>query len=448
MAGRAELQAIAETALRAAQADQTEVLVVAQDLSLTRFAENSIHQNVTEKNAMVRVRSVLGSRVGVASTTDVSKDSLQDLVRRAETIAALQQEKPTAVVLPEPAETVAVDAYSEATAACTPETRARGVEAILKLSKSNDLLASGAYSTRVEETLVSNSKGVSAYHRGTMGSLMTVIMSPDSSGYAADAAQDVSNIDAAEVGRIAVDKALQSRTPMALEPGAYTVILEEEAVADMIFYLSFLGLGALSVQEGRSFMAGRIGEKVAGENITLWDDGFDRRGIAHPFDYEGVPKQKVMLIENGIALGPVYDTETAAREPGKRSTGHGLPAPNTMGPIPINLFLNTGSASIEEMIASTERGIYVTRFHYVNPVHPVKTIITGMTRDGTFLVENGKISRPLKNLRFTQSILETLSNTEQLSRELKMVTMQYGSFSCCVPAIKAHGFTFTGATEF
>jgi PmbA protein len=448
MAGRAELQRVAETALKSAKADQTEVLVVAQDLSLSRFAENTIHQNVSERNALVRVRSVLGTRVGVASTTDLSDASLENLVRRAETVASLQQENPEFVSLPGPAVLDEIDSFSESTAACTPEERACGVETILSLSKNNDLVASGAFSTRVEETLVANSLGVSAYHRGTMGSLMTVIMSPDSSGYAADAAQDVRQLDAERIGRVAVEKALQSRGPIAIEPGPYTVILEEEAVADMVFYLSFLGMGALSVQEGRSFMSGHLGEKVAGENVTIWDDGFDRRGIAHPFDYEGVPKQKVMLIENGVARGPVYDTATAAREPGIASTGHGLPAPNTMGPIPINLFLKPGTSSLQEMIESTERGIYVTRFHYVNPVHPVKTIITGMTRDGTFLIENGKIAKPLKNLRFTQSILGTLTQTESLGRNLKMVTMQYGGFACCVPAIKAHGFTFTGATEF
>jgi predicted Zn-dependent protease len=216
----------------------------------------------------------------------------------------------------------------------------------------------------------------------------------------------------------------------------------------MMFYLGYLGLGAQSMQENRSFMSGRIGQKITGNNITIWDDGFDPRGVMFPFDYEGVPKQKVMLIEEGIARGVVYDTASAQREVGQVSTGHGLPAPNTMGPIPTSLFMKPGVATHEEMIASTKKGIWVTRFHYVNPVHPVKAILTGMTRDGTFLIEDGKITRPLKNLRFTQSILEAFSHAEMLGRDLKMIKMGFGSFATCAPAAKINGFTFTGATEF
>jgi len=281
-----------------------------------------------------------------------------------------------------------------------------------------------------------------------MATVMTVIMSDDSSGYASAAGQDVSALDPSDIGRIAVDKALRSKNPTPIEPGSYTVILEEEAVATMMFYLGYLGFGALAVQEGRSFMSGHIGEKVTGDNISIWDDGFDPRGVVRPFDFEGVPKQKVTLIENGIAVNAVYDSATAAREPGKQSTGHGLPAPNTMGPIPINLFMKPGTATKEELIASTERGIWITRFHYVNPVHPVKAILTGMTRDGTFLIENGKVVRPLKNLRFTQSILEAFANAELLSRDLKMVKLGFGNFVSCAPAAKINGFAFTGTTEF
>lgn len=448
MIGKAKLKAIADTVLSAAQADQTEVLIAGQDLALTRFAANTIHQNVSETNVGVRVRSVVGKKIGVASSNDVSEASLKRLVRKAETIASFQQENPEFISLPEPLPIQEVDAYSKSTANCSAETRAKGVGSILKPSRGKGLVASGAFSTGTEETMIANSLGVSAYHCCTMATVMTVIMSDDSSGYAADAAQNVTDLDPAEIGRIAMDKAIRSKNPISIEPGAYTVILEEDAVATMIFFLGYLGFNALAVQEGRSFMSGHIGEKVAGDNITIWDDGFDPRGVVLPFDFEGVPKQKVMLIEGGFARNAVYDSATAAREPGKSSTGHGLPAPNTMGPIPINLLMKPGTATKEEMIASTERGIWVTRFHYVNPVHPVKTILTGMTRDGTFLIENGKVTQPLKNLRFTQSILEAFANVELLSKDLKMVKMGFGNFASCAPAVKINGFTFTGTTEF
>jgi len=167
-----------------------------------------------------------------------------------------------------------------------------------------------------------------------------------------------------------------------------------------------------------------------------------------PFDYEGVPKQKVMLIEKGVATGVVYDSFTAGREKGKTSTGHSLPAPNSWGPYPMNLFMAPGEATKEEMLAATEKGIWVTRFHYTNPVHPIKTVLTGMTRDGTFLIENGRITRPLKNLRFTQSILEALSSADMLGRDLKLIKADWENFATCVPAARIRNFRFTGTTEF
>jgi PmbA protein len=448
MIGKARLKAIADAVLSEARADQTEVLIAAQDLALTRFAANAIHQNVSETNISVRVRSVVGKKTGVASGNDVSPAALKKLVRHAETIASLQKENPEFASLPEPLPVREVDAYSETTATCSAEARARGVQSIVDLSRRNELVASGAFSTGTDETLIANSLGVAVYHGGTMATAMTVVMSEDSSGYAADAAQDVTRLDLPEIGRIAVDKALRSKHPTAIEPGAYTVILEEDAVATMMFYLGYLGMGALALQEGRSFLCGRLGEQVTGENVTIWDDAFDPRGFVVPFDYEGVPKQKVVLIEKGIARQVVYDTQTAAREPGKTSTGHSLPAPNATGPIPINLLMEPGTSTKDEMIASTKRGIWVTRFHYVNPVHPVKTVLTGMTRDGTFLIEEGRIARPLKNLRFTQSILGAFAQAESLGRELKTIKLGFGNFASCAPAAKINGFTFTGTTEF
>lgn len=448
MLGQDKLQEIANRVLAFSSADQTEVLISANDEHLTRFAVNAIHQNVAETNVTVRVRSVFGQKMGVASGNDLSDDALRQVVASAETVARFQQANPGFVSLPEPRPVYPVDAYVQATASCTPEERARGVAVICDLSKENGLEAAGAYSTTVEELLVANSLGISVYHAGTVANLVTVVMSPDSSGYAAAASMDVATIDPEAAGREAVDKALRSRNPAGIEPGAWTVILEEEAVADMLFFLGYLGFGALAVQEGRSFMNDRFGQRITGSNITIWDDGRDPRGLALPFDFEGVPKQRVSLIEDGVAKNVVYDSFTAAREEGAVSTGHSLPAPNTFGPIPVNLFMSPGEATKEEMLASTERGIWVTRFHYTNPIHPVKTVLTGMTRDGTFLIENGQISRPLKNLRFTQSILEAFDRAEMLGSQLKLISSGWGSFATCAPAAKIHGFQFTGTTEF
>ncbi len=447
MLGESRLAEIAQRVLREAKADQTEVMVAGTDSHLTRFAVNTIHQNVSETDVTVRVRSILGRKTGVASGNELSEAGLRKLVRSAETVAGFQEENPELGSLPGPKPAKKVDAFVERTAEYAPVERARGVEKILAMSRKNHLDAAGAFSTEAYETHISNSLGVSAYHRGTVASIVTVIMGADSSGYATAASIDVANLDPESVGRIAVDKALSSKSPTPIEPGEYTVILEEAAVGDMLFFLGWMGLGALSVQEGRSFMNGKFGERITGDKVTIWDDGADPHGLPLPFDFEGVPKQKVTLIEKGVAKNVVYDSFTAGREKGKVSTGHSLPAPNTAGPIPLNLFMAPGTATKEEMLASTKRGIWVTRFHYTNILHPVQTILTGMTRDGTYLIEDGKIVRPLRNLRFTQSILEAFSNIEALGKNIVLLKDEWNSVGTCAPAAKIRNFRFTGTTD-
>jgi PmbA protein len=199
------------------------------------------------------------------------------------------------------------------------------------------------------------------------------------------------------------------------------------------------------VQEGRSWMNDRIGQRVMSPSVTIVDDGHDEAGLPLPFDFEGVPKQKVILIENGVPRGPVYDT-TTARKDGKPSTGHALPPPNTFGPLALNLVMSPGAATVEEMIRSTERGLYITRFWYTRVVHPRDCVITGMTRDGTFLIEQGELTRPVKNLRFTQGYIPALANVDLIGQEAR--TLSSGEFGASrVPALKLNEFHFTGATQ-
>ena len=212
--------------------------------------------------------------------------------------------------------------------------------------------------------------------------------------------------------------------------------------------MAYTGFSAVAMQEGRSFMVGKIGQQIVDSRVSIWDDGQDPRGLPLPFDFEGVPKQRVDLIEKGVARGVVYDSYRAGKEEGKSSTGHALPAPNTFGPFPMNAFFGPGDATLEEMIASTERGLYVTRFHYTRPVEPTKVVVTGMTRDGTFLIENGKIAYPVKNLRFTQSYLEALNQVDMIGKELRLLAGMGGLARTAQPALKLGSFNFTGATEF
>lgn len=437
---------VADIVLNTSRADQVEAAIETADTYLTRFANSEIHQNTGEHTTEVVVRSVFGQRVGVASTTSLDREAVEVAVRRAERIAQLQPENPEFPGLPGPAEYGAVGGYSEETATCSPERRAAGVCEICGLAVKEGLVASGSFSTAAREIMVVNSRGLLAEVRFTRANLLTVVMSATGSGYAERFSVNVGDIDPRQVAEEAVKGCLADSEPGGIEPGEYEAIFEDYAVADMIQMLSYMGFGARAFQEGRSFMSGNLGRKITGANITIWDDGLDPGGVPLPFDAEGVPKQRVMLIEEGVARGVVYDSYTAARE-GKRSTGHAVSPLPSPGPFAINLFMAGGDSGLEEMIAGTKRGIYVKRLHYTNPVHPVKSLLTGMTRDGTFLVEKGKIVRPVKNLRFTESILGALSSAELISRETKLLPL-YSLGGVRAPAVKVSKFTFTGVTEY
>lgn len=444
MLGENKIRALLQQALSYSQADQTEAVLSAENAALTRFANSFIHQNVAESNGQLSIRVALGKKVGVAATNDLSEAGVRRVVESATTIARLQQDNPEFTSLPRPSQPVEpIAAFFDATAAATPEQRARAVSVICKKCSAVGLSGSGALTTTSRELAVANSLGVFAYYPSTQADIKIVVMSDTGSGYAEGAELDYAQLDVEALGDQAIDKAVKSRNPVALPPGDYTVILEEYAVSDILAFLSRLGFSALASQEGRSFM--KLGEKVLGDNVSIWDDGRDTSALAQPFDYEGVPRSRLSLIERGVAKALVYDSHTAGKE-GKQSTGHALPAPSTFGPLPTNLFMATGAASKETMLASTKKGLWITRFNYTRAVHPLLVIVTGMTRDGTFLIENGELTQPVKNLRFTQSYLDALRNVEMIGNSAKTVTDYLGSAR--VPALKVGRFSFTGATQF
>jgi PmbA protein len=448
MLGQKRIQEIADDILARSTADQTEVVILAGDEALTRFANSAIHQNVAETDAEVRIRTVLGTRVGVATTNDLADAALEQALETALDIARLQPENPDFKSLPGPQPIPEVIAFSEATAACQPEQRAKGAGAICMMARDAGVIASGALTTAVVEVAVANSLGTFAYYATTYADINTVVMSDTSAGYASALALDFNSLDFEALGREAVEKCLHSQNPRTVEPGEYRVILEPYAVQDFIQMMSYTGLNAVALQEGRSFMAGRIGQQIVDPRISIWDDALDPAGLPWPFDFEGVPRQRVDFIEKGVARGVVYDSYRAGKEEGKSSTGHALPAPNSMGPFPLNVFIAPGDATLDEMIAGTERGLYITRFHYTRPAEPRKVVVTGMTRDGTFLVGNGEIAYPVKNLRFTQSYLEALNYVEMVGREPRLLSGLGGLARDSVPALKLGTFTFTGVTEF
>jgi len=213
-------------------------------------------------------------------------------------------------------------------------------------------------------------------------------------------------------------------------------------------YLGMMGLSAKAVQEQRSYMNGKFGEKIMDERINIIDDAHHPDTIGYPFDFEGVAKQRVEMIKDGVANAVVYDTYTAGKEEDKESTGHALPMPSSYSPLPINPVLETGDASVDEMIEETEDGILITRFNYLGAIHPVKSIVTGLTRDGTWLIEDGEVSKPIKNLRFTQNLVEAFDSVDLIGREQKLFSMGWLSGHILCPALKISDFNFTGGTEF
>jgi predicted Zn-dependent protease len=438
LAGRAVADAMRDGATEA------EALVMAEDASLTRFANSQIHQNVAETNTTVNLRVVIGKRVGVASSGRTDREGLRRLAENATAIARVVEELEDWPGLPGPSpiEPVA-GGYAHATAEASPEVRAAGVRQVIAAADDAGVTAYGSFSSGTETTAVANSAGVRAGGTRTVAQLLTVSMGPDGgSGYAEGAAVDIDDIDAAAIGREAAGKARATANAVAIDAGDYPVVLEEYAVVDLLDMLGYLGFSALAVQEERSFV--EIGKRIGSDHVSIVDDGHDPAGLPMAFDYEGVAKQRVTLLDRGVCRGVVYDTQTAGRD-GVRSTGHGLPAPNPWGPFPLNMVMAAGDQSREDLIAGLDRGLLVTRFHYTNPVHPKLAIITGMTRDGTFLVEDGRIVGPVRNLRFTQSYLDALACTVGVARDRKTLKGFLGGV--VVPAIRLEGWTFTGTTE-
>ncbi|HEU0242329.1 MAG TPA: metallopeptidase TldD-related protein [Candidatus Limnocylindrales bacterium] len=430
-------------AAEAAGADEAEALVVAGESALTRFANSEIHQNVASAEVYVNLRFVRGKRVGVASTGRMDDDGMRALVERAGAIAANVDELEDWAGLPEAGAPAPLPAaWSDHTAHATPELRAEGARAVIAAADEAGVTAYGSFSHDAEALAVASSKGIAAAERRTSSQLLTVTMGPDKgTGYAEQCHVDATAIDAHAIGHEAAELARASANPVELAPGDYPVVLTSYAVVDVVDMLGYLGFTALAVQEDRSFY--EPGKRVGSSLVSIADDSRDPAGLPVGFDAEGVPKQRLELLASGVCRDLPYDAQTAARA-GVTSTGHGLPAPNPYGPFPTNMVMAAGDQSLEDLIGGIDRGLLVTRFWYTNPVHQKKVIITGMTRDGTFLVEGGRVVGPVRNLRFTQSYLDVLAGVEAVSRERRCIKGFLGG--SVVPAVRVSSFTFTGVT--
>lgn len=449
MTGQAKLFGLLEPLLKKSEAEQTEIVVIKTSSGVTRYANSFIHQNMFENNCRVYFRVALGKKLGVASTNSLEKESLKSVLESAIEIASNQKENPDFDSFSEKQKYTRVKTYFKSTANYTPRQRAQEVKKAFDKASRHNLTVAGSFSTGEAEIAVLNSLGVRCYQPLTSASINLIAMSDDSSGYADGLSRRIDEIDVSSLAEVAIQKCLDSRHPKLSEPGEYDVILEPSAVAALLEWMNYIGFGSKSYQEGTSFLSGRIGQKIMGDYITLYDDGKDESGVAFPFDFEGVPKKKVVFVDKGLAKGVVYDSLTANRDK-VRSTGHALTPDSAEGALSLNLFMKGGGSSLPRMVASLERGILVTRFHYINGFLDTKqALMTGMTRDGTFWIENGKVKHGIKNLRFTESMLRAFSNVAQLSRQRKLVNAWWGDVGCIsAPAVLIKNFKFTGKTEF
>ena len=443
-------------------ADEVEVLFSGGRFALTRFANNTIHQNVAEENHVVSVRTVFGGRTARAFTNKFDDESLRQVVKSSESLAKVQHPDPDLLPMPNAQEadgggsTKTPSRHFDATAAITPELRAEGVKKIVGVANKHKLTTAGVFSSGESIDGIFNSYGLSRWHTQTSAEISITMLGADSSGWQKANSPDVANLDPLALGETAAKKALDSARPREIPAGKYTVILEPAAVLDIVGFM-FWDYSGMAILDQRSFLSGRIGTKLFGDSITIWDDVAHPLQTGSPFDGEGVRRQRLALVENGIVRRVVYARATAERM--KRSelrdkagpieaTGHGWAIPNEMGEMPQNIvFAPVGDPqTVEQMIASTERGVLVTRLWYIREVEPFEKMLTGMTRDGTFYVENGRVQGGVRNFRFNESLIHMLSNVETMSAPVRSCGEE--SFDMVVPAMKVREFNFTEVTKF
>ena len=434
-----DLLALADSVLERIGRDTAEVAVVEREEALTRFARSQIHQNVSERSRQLRLRLVGDEQVGVAEIRGEVDDAAGRLIAAAQ---AARRLAPPGEVTPLPRPDAGPDgpvARTAATAAATPEWRADQVVAVAGVAGQAGLETFGALTTSLTHTVVVNSLGVRRHAESTFASLVCVTRGEGGWGYADRHHHDAGRLDAQGVAREAAETCGRNQGATAIEPGVYPVVLSRYAVADLVSHLADLGFSALARQERRSFM--RPGERLMSELISISDDASHPDGMPFPFDAEGVSTRSVSCVEEGVCRGFLHDSTTALRE-NVPSTGHALAMPNTMGPWARHLVVGAGRSTLDELIAECGRGLFVTRLWYVRDVHPLRTVITGMTRDGTFLIEDGRLARPVRDLRFTQGIVDALADVRGVGRE-RSIQLDESERALLVPALSLGHFAFT-----
>ena len=440
---------LADRARRAAEADEADAVAHVEQSGFARFAASEVHQPTLIRDETLTLRVVRDGKVGCAVTNRTDDEGVREAARRAAEAADSARPDPDYAGLQPPVQVPRVEGFDEATATLTPEEQAAAAAAAIEAAPGYGLY--GYFTSGVTEIAVASSTGHSVSQTTTDASVLAIAASEDESGYAEATSWKAGELDPGAVAREAAEKAARTKGAGTLEPGTHAAVLEPYAFSELLWYFGFSSLGALAFLEGRSYVSGRLGERLFHESFTLLDDGLDPRGLPKAFDLEGAPKQRVTLVEQGVAKDIVWDRRTAKRAAdGHSSTGHALAAPaQGFGPLPLNLSVAGGDATREELIDRVGDGIYVTRLHYLGVVDPREGIITGMTRDGTFRIEGGKVTKPLVNLRFTTSFPKLVESLIGLGKDVELVNRsdfydERYPFGTLVPTVATAAFTIVG----
>lgn len=441
MQGRDYILSNLDKILKIIEAEQVELVYQYRDNQLTRFANNYIHQSIAERDGILTIKTVNNKKVCLATVNSFDEEIVKNALKRIKEIEVFQPQDHDFVSLPKPQLIEGISSYDEETENCEPLKRAEYVKKITESAEKFNTISSGQCSTTFTELAVMNSLGINSYTKSTESNLLSMVMEK-MEGFSSLTSYSINKIDPNIVAEESVSRCVESKNPIEIEPDFYTVVLDTYCISDLVELLCLDNFNAKSYMENRSCISGKLEQKITGELISIYNDPTDSDGIMSSIDMEGLPKQKIELIKNGIAKGFVHNSYTA-NQMGVKSTGN-KSSTSSNTPYALNVTMDSGNDDMKNMIETTEKGLYITRLNYINCIDPKNTIYTGLTRGGTFLIENGKIKNAVYNLRFTDSILKMFNHVSMISKKRRV----YGEYShVLAPALKIDRFRFTGKAK-
>lgn len=437
---------IVELALGRAEGDAADAFCILSDRSLTRFADSRLHQNMVERSASLTIRVIVDERSGVASTSSIDPESIARAASLARELATRGERDPAFRGLHRSAARATGDSFDEQTATLSPLAKAESLVRVFDEGKRDGIRFAGSWLTGSSTVATGNTHGVRQSAPSSVSDASFNALADGTSGFATRVSRDFRSTGVEALAREASHKALLARgTTAEIPTGPVTVILEPPAMAEIFEWLNTIAFSGQSMIDGSSFLSGNLGKPFLGENVTIADDAGEPQLLPFPFDMEGLPKRRVTLVEQGVLRTPLVDRYGADRL-GIEPTASAASLGSEEHGIGLHLTMDGGGSSVEEMIAATERGVWITRFHYLNGLlDPKSAMMTGMTRDGTFLIEDGRVAGRLPNLRWTQSIVEAFRSIAEISVERRAVGAFWNPLGgTLLPAARIHGWKITG----